>query len=156
MRFARPIIALTGLALALGCGRAMVQFNPVQGPMASLRPVPLVLADTTGLVSGTIALTLPDGESYRGPWRPMRTIQMEPGDPVNASLAGINLAQAWDLVYGPGFFNATVLGSRLRAVALLKGDRGGVIQLEINHQGDQQVLEGVAVDGRGNTYKLTQ
>jgi hypothetical protein len=59
-----------------------------------------------------------------------------------------NLAFAWDAVYGQGFFVAHILGKNLMQ-GVFTGSQGTVLQVEsLNGQ------TGVAVDNKGNTYKM--
>jgi hypothetical protein len=64
-----------------------------------------------------------------------------------------NLAFAWDVVYGQGYFLAHVLGTRLRQ-AIVTGDMGTVLQVECQFTDGHSAFNGVAVDSKGNIYKV--
>lgn len=68
-----------------------------------------------------------------------------------------NLAFAWDLVYGPGYFLANILGSQTVGQATATGDKGTVLQLEFHKERlgvPPDDMFGVAVDSKGNIYKV--
>jgi hypothetical protein len=75
-----------------------------------------------------------------------------PQDP-SAYLPQPNLAFAWDAIYGQGFFLAQILGNQIKQV-VAKGDQGTVIQVECLPAGGPNSLNGVAVDSKGNLYKV--
>ena len=68
-----------------------------------------------------------------------------------------NLAFAWDAVYGQGYYISSILGSENVGQATVTGDKGTVLQIEF-HREQLGVPEdnhfGVAVDNRGNIYKV--
>ncbi|MGB8583845.1 MAG: hypothetical protein WCD47_23725 [Candidatus Sulfotelmatobacter sp.] len=59
-----------------------------------------------------------------------------------------NLAFAWDVVYGQGYFAAHILGGKIWQ-GTFTGNQGTVLQVEIL---DGQ--HGAAVDNKGNIYKV--
>ena len=146
----------------LGNTAALAQrLYPVQGPAAAQAPPPVFAAKLAGSLgkSGKISLVQVGGESFQGTW----TI-------VTATFANLktpgtgasyppqpNLAFAWDAVYGPGYFVATILGSENVGQAVATGDKGTVLQIEF-HREQLGVPEdnhfGVAVDNNGNVYKV--
>ncbi|MGB8845433.1 MAG: hypothetical protein WCC73_07115, partial [Terracidiphilus sp.] len=68
-----------------------------------------------------------------------------------------NLAFAWDVVYGQGFFLANILGSKTVGQATLTGSNGTVLQIEFQAEKLGMPVEntfGVAVDNKGNIYKV--
>jgi hypothetical protein len=68
-----------------------------------------------------------------------------------------NLAFAWDLVYGQGYYVATILGSQNVGTAVATGDRGTVLQIEVHREqlgNPEDNHFGVAVDNKGNIYKV--
>jgi hypothetical protein len=64
------------------------------------------------------------------------------------SLPQPNLAFAWDAVYGEGFFVAHILGNKF-GQGVFTGNQGTVLQVE-----SLDGRNGVAVDNKGNTYKM--
>lgn len=136
-------------SLMSGCYvRSTARFYPVQGPLSAQTPVPVATAHFTGAFrSGDMSLSLNDGESFKGKWRQTSTT---PGDPM---------ASAWDAVYGQGFFVSHVLGASIYAQAVLTGNRGTKLSVEMyrtqaDDPGRLGVLRGVAKDDKGNIYKI--
>jgi hypothetical protein len=129
------------------------RFYPVRGPLAMQTPIPVPRAKLTGpFNSGSISLTLPDGEVCKGRWH------------AASAPASNSLQSAWDSVYGQGFYVAHVLGARYYAEATLRGNRGTVLNVEMyrsetsddpGHDERGPVL-GVARDNHGNTFKISQ
>lgn len=121
---------------------------PVQGPLAAVHPPPIYRLTMSGIYdSGTLTTTLPDGEKCTGKWS-----IISPGDP-----SARQMSAAWDSVYGDGYFVAHVLGSRVFAGAMLTGDRGTTLHLQLYDPkpGDVGAARGVAQDNSGNLFKLT-
>jgi hypothetical protein len=121
---------------------------PVRGPLAAANPQPIYTLIMNGLYNtGTLTATLPDGEKCKGDWN-----AISPTDPNARQMSAV-----WDSVYGSGFFVANVLGSRVFAGAVLKGDRGTTLNVQIYDPkpGDVSAVVGVATDNSGNEFKLT-
>lgn len=121
---------------------------PVQGPLAAANPQPIYSLTMNGVYdTGTLTATLPDGEECKGDWG-----AISPTDPNARQMSAV-----WDSVYGNGFFVAHVLGSRVFAAAVLKGDRGTTLNVQIYDPkpGDVSAVIGVATDNSGNQFKLT-
>lgn len=130
--------------LSLGCS-VPLHLYPVKGPLTDQKSVSVITAKATGLTSGTISFSLPTGETFKGPWRPIL-----PGQVDN------NLSTTWDSIYGTGFYVANVLGSRQHATAVISGTRGMVYHLELfKNSAKSSPLLGIATDTNGNTYKVT-
>jgi hypothetical protein len=81
-----------------------------------------------------------------------KTVQASSVNPPLAtgtiSLPQPNLAFAWDAVYGEGFFVAHILGKKF-GQGVFTGSQGTVLQVEC-----LDGRNGVAVDNKGNTYKM--
>jgi hypothetical protein len=123
---------------------------PVQGPLAAQTPPPEITVKLTGSPSYKISLVHIKGESFQGKWTTERESFVNvktPGTPASYPPQP-NLAFAWDAIFGQGYFLSSVLGEQV-GHALLTGDQGTVFQLEFidGHFG-------VAVDSRGNIYKM--
>ena len=122
---------------------------PVQGPLATVPSPQVFTARMHGSTTGQITLTLANGESFNGQWSTLiafsaNTIaKKSPSAPLQP-----NLASAWDAVYGQGFYLAKVLGVGI-GQSLLTGNQGTVVQMEFFNN-----KEGVALDNRGNVYKM--
>jgi hypothetical protein len=145
---ARQIFASLLLCAGImsGC-YANGRLYPVQGPLASLTAPPIMTARLSEKPP-SISLALANEEQFKGPLKvlyPSSSNLSPAGSPP--ALPQPNLAFAWDTVYGQGFFVAKVLGQQL-GQAVLTGSQGTVVQVEI------AVARGVAVDNKGNIYKI--
>jgi hypothetical protein len=121
---------------------------PVQGSLSTQNPVPIYKVTISGLLaSGTLSATLQDGEVCSGSWTPVRQ-----DDPSAGSMSG-----EWDSVYGSGFFEGNVLGSRVFARAALTGTKGTILNVELYDPtpGVFANVKGIAKDNKGNVFKLT-
>lgn len=73
-RTSRLCLALLAVSMMSGCVYH-ARFYPVQGPLAMQTPVPVARARLTGpFMSGSISLTLPDGEVCKGHWANAKTL----------------------------------------------------------------------------------
>jgi hypothetical protein len=134
---------------------------PVQGPATAQTPPPSFNAKLTNYLksSGVITLTQAGGETFQGPWSTVTVTFINaktPGTPPSYPPQP-NLAFAWDLVYGPGYFNTHILGSQTVGQAIATGSNGTVLQLEFQKEKLGAVIDnifGVAVDNKGNIYKM--
>jgi len=129
---------------------------PVQGPLA-LQPAPPTLSGQIRrpMFGGALptllkSFTLADGEVLPGKCASTKATSVNtktPGTPESYPPQP-NLAFAWDAIYGQGYFAAHILGEKMWQ-GVFRGDRGTVLQVEIlNGQ------HGVAVDNKGNVYKV--
>jgi len=134
---------------------------PVQGPAATQASPPAFTAKLTNIwkQSGKITLTQENGESFTGTWTVVTASffnDKKPGSPAGYPPQP-NLAYAWDVVYGQGYYLGTLLGSQNIGQAIATGDRGTVLEIEF-HREQLGVVEdnhfGVAVDNKGNIYKV--
>lgn len=150
------ILLLSALLLS-GCSRN-IRLYPVQGPQSELTPVPIFVVKLTGAISsGNFSGTLPEGEVFQGKWA-----QVHPPKSSNSRTAVIptpsEMATAWDTVYGQGFYVGHVLGANQFAQALVTGDKGTTLKLEmiatrLGSNGASEI-RGVAKDSKGNLYKV--
>lgn len=118
------------------------------GPIAAMTPPPVFPARISAKFasrSGGLSMTLANGESFQGRWK----IETPgPADPASPD----DLSGSWDLVYGPGFFTAHVLGNRDCGLAHITGSQGTPLTVQLCGAPDTKA---VAKDGKGNVYKLT-
>jgi hypothetical protein len=134
-------LKLLPLLAAMLAGCTVTEFlYPVQGPLAAQSPPPVVRLSS---LMYDFTLTLPDGETFKGKAVPVQHSQ-NPPNPMSAQ---------WDLVFGPGYYVANVLGSDFYRTATLTGDRGSTMRIETATVGGTTQI-GVAVDGHGNVFKL--
>jgi len=157
-------LVLAGLLMVCGC-KGYGLLYPVRGPLASMTPVPSYTFNISypGAPkndrdqSGELSMVLANGESFSGPWK---MPYVKPGKQVSGATttAGEGMAEAWDAVYGQGFYVAHVLGADRVARSALKGSQGTVLQIEWWDPGPAGTTvvgsKGVATDSKGNIYKL--
>ena len=145
------------LAGCVGCiPSAGLKFYPVPTGTNASTSAAILQGNLSGLMSGTVSVVLVSGEICTGPWYPvdLNTDGTEPGRVK--TLAAKNLSSAWDEVYGPGYFKAHVLGTPRYVRALMIGDQGSQFQIEADRdEGEHATLKGVAMDGKGNIFKVT-
>ena len=121
---------------------------PIQGPLASQTPLPVLPLTLRGLFnSGTLKVTLQGGETCTGGWKPVHQ------DDPSAN----KMAAQWDAVYGQGFFIANVLGNAFFARSALTCTQGSTVNVEMYDPkpGNVFAAVGIAQDSKGNLYKLT-
>lgn len=154
---------LLGMSMMLGCfsGVRTARLYPVQGPLAAQAPSTALSAKITGRFnSGNISVVLSDGEVCLGPWAQVPLGQVPKGASTASGLTTNGMSSEWDIVYGSGFYVSHVLGAKLYAQAVVSGDRGTVLNVEmyrpenIPERSVVSALQGVAKDNKGNIYKL--
>lgn len=134
---------------------------PVLGPATAQTPPQAFTAKLNNYVrnSGKITLTQAGGETFQGTWTAVTIAYVNPKTPGTPASypPQPNLGFAWDLVYGQGYFLAHILGSQTIGQAVATGDHGTVIQLEFQTEklgAPSDNIFGVAVDNKGNVYKV--
>lgn len=133
------------LAVLLGGCVGTAFLYPVQGPLATRSPPPVVPLHMFGF---DLSLTLPNGENFKGQGSTVPHTQ----NPLNP------LSAQWDLVYGPGYYLAHVLGTDAYRIGTLTGDKGSTIRIELTSltdRGGAVSQVGVAVDDQGDVFKIT-
>ena len=151
-----PLFATT--ALLAGCISLSVPggFSPVQGPLSHQSPVPIYTAKMSGLLSGTIAVSLANGELCHGPWAFVSKTIPNNANSSAASPEPPDMAADWDLVYGTGFYTAHVVGNKLYARATLTGNTGSIMYVELSNETNTRGnTKGVAQDNHGNIFKVS-
>jgi hypothetical protein len=156
----RLILVLLGTSILSGCSAATARLYPAQGPLTTLTPSAVFIAKVSGMFSsGNFSAVLTDGEKCKGRWELVRP----PKAPQSATAAGApaanDLSAAWDIVYGPGFYTAHVLGAKQYARAAPTCNQGLVLNVEMLRPDNVQeksthTLLGVAKDSKNNVYKL--
>jgi len=137
--------AVLALLLSPACLPVSAPFHLyAMDPAAPQQPLPASIRIHFGWQTMTLTATLPDGNTYRG------SIPTTFGPPSERTLAA-----GWDRVYGPGYFNAKVLGSPKHCRATLTSSAGATLLLELHAiPGDTKGgVEGVAQDAEGRLYK---
>jgi hypothetical protein len=150
---------LLGVSILSGC-RATARLYPVRGPLSAQTPTPVLLAKVTGAFnSGNISVVLADGEVCKGRWATVPRAQVPQGAATGNATPANDMPAAWDTVYGSGFYVSHVLGARLYVQAVIPGDRGTILNVEMyrpeEKEGDAiSAIKGVAKDNKDNIYKL--
>jgi hypothetical protein len=104
----------------------------------------------SGVLSGTITVTLANGEVCSGPWTFVSKT------PSASAASPIDMAANWDFVYGKGFYVAHVVGNKLYARATLAGTMGTVLHVEMSNETNTRGnTKGVARDDSGNVFKVS-
>ena len=156
------ILGLLALCFsALPTAAPAQRLYPVQGPATAQTPPPSFNAKLSNYLgkSGTITLNQVGGETFKGPWTTVTITYANPKTPGTPSSypPQPNLAFAWDLVYGQGYFLTHILGSQTAGQATATGNNGTVLQLEFQREKLGAPIDnifGVAVDNKGNIYKV--
>ena len=117
---------------------------PVEGPLSTLRPVPVIEATAKGVSgnTGELSWVMPDGEACHGRWSSTRGANVQIG---SASL----LSQ-----YGPTHlsgYSFTTADGAAPGFALASCNRGRSFQLEFLSRGHGF---GIAKDNAGNIYRF--
>lgn len=145
--------------LLSGC-RATGRLYPVQGPLSAQTPTPVLFAKLTGAFnSGNLSVVLADGEVCKGHWTTVPGVKPSPGAAPAGTAPPTAMSAVWDTVYGSGFYVSHVLGTRLYVQAVIPGDRGSFLHVEMYRPGAQEAntaasIKGVAKDNKDNIYKL--
>ena len=144
------------VAFLTGCS-IRLRFYPVKGPIASATPNQVYMgrisASTTfNPKSGGFSAVLSDGEAFKGSW----AMVGPNGKGGTASTPATNsLSDAWDTVFGEGFYVSHVLGQREYGRSVSTGSNGTVLQVEIYNPGTGPAeTKAVAQDSKGNIYKV--
>jgi len=149
-------LALLSVCIVAGSAAAGAEtLYPVQGPLAAQASPPVMKATFHETSSGNFTLVQANGETFQGKWAFLVPSYVNAKTPETSAnyLPQPNLAFAWDTVYGQGFFLAQVLGTRIMQV-VATGDKGTVIQVERLYGDPRAGFNGVAVDSKGNVYKV--
>ena len=156
---AKLVFSLVALCVCviMGSGYAFGQkLYPVQGPLASQATPPVFSGQIRRPMFGGALPTLlkswtvANGEVLAGKCVAVKATSVNaetPGAP-DSHPPQPNLAFAWDVGYGQGYFAAHVLGGKIWQ-GIFTGNQGTVLQVEIL---DGQ--HGAAVDNKGNIYKV--
>jgi hypothetical protein len=152
-------LAIAGFALAVARSHAQ-QMDPVKGPMSLQAPGPFfegskgggrysysVKSDFVRVKSFSYA----NGETLKG-----RSEWVTASSAEDAQASGSadsnshqpNLAAAWDLIYGPGYFASHVAGKKVLQ-GTFTGDKGTTLKVQSL---DNYVA--VGADNQGNLYKI--
>jgi hypothetical protein len=155
------LVVMLSCVSVLSGRSATARLYPVQGPLSAQTPPPVYIAKMTGaFTSGSFSATLNGSEACTGRWAQVaRPKASTDATPASIGAAADNMSAEWDTVYGPGFYVAHVLGARLYARAVLTGNQGTVLNVELYkpdtvENSNASAIRGVAKDNRDNVYKV--
>src|SRR5208337_3563936 len=156
----KTLLVLLLLCVSTLSGCATARLYPVQGPLSTKTPVPVYVAKVTGAFnSGNFSVVLGDGELCKGRWAQVTRPNTSSDATAATAVPANNLSAEWDTVYGTGFYLAHVLGAKLYARAVVTGNRGTVLNVELYKPNSVEntttaAIKGVAKDNKGNIYKV--
>jgi len=157
MKKTKLVLSLTALLFPTVPDSFGQKLYPVQGPLTSQTPLPVFSGHLRhSIVSfGPLFLllkswTVANGEVLQGKITSVKasSVNTPPLGGGARNPPQPNLAFAWDAVYGEGFFVAHILGNKF-GQGVFTGSQGTILQVESL---DGQT--GVAVDNKGNIYKM--
>jgi hypothetical protein len=150
------VFGLVGLAFAVAPSWGQ-QLDPVKGPMALQAPGPFYEGTKgTGAYSYSIksdfgrvkTFSYASGETLKGKSEWVTASAADAQTPATPGSSQQNLAVAWDLVYGKGYYASHVAGNKILH-GTFTGEKGTILQVESL---DNYVA--VGADNQGNLYKI--
>jgi hypothetical protein len=147
MNHKATLLVLMSLCLS-GCMSASVTMYPVAGPYAAVVPLPVVKAIASGIEgnSGTITMTMPNGEKCKGTW-----------SSVAPQYSAVTTGSLFS-VYGGTIYGSTVSSGLLPGVnkgqAFAPCDKGTTVNAEFYTGSGTASGYGIAKDSNGNVYKM--
>jgi hypothetical protein len=154
----RLALAIAGLALAVAPSYAQ-QLDPVKGPMSLQAPGPFYEGTRGGgtysyVIKSNFArvksFSYADGETLKGKsdWGTAPASDTTASASSDTSSPQQNLAAAWDLIYGQGYYAAHIAGNKV-LTGTFTGDKGTVLEVE-----SLDNFVAVGADNHGNLYKI--
>jgi hypothetical protein len=136
-------LAIAAFALAAAPSHAQ-QLDPVKGPMALQAPGPFY-EGSKGDGPYTYSIK---SETLKGKpeWATAPAADAQAAADSNSPQQ--NLAAAWDLVYGPGYYASNIAGKKILQ-GTFTGDKGTTLQVQ-----SLDNFVAVGEDNRGNLYKI--
>ena len=152
--FFRSAAVFAACAFVTSCSVTATLY-PVKGDLASQSPLPVLKAKVHGVMgnSGDVELTMPSGEKLTGRWSSLAPRQVSVSRfSGNANITS-GLETAYAAVYGSGVTVSNVPGIN-RGTAFLTGSKGTNMEVEFRTGSGTASGNGVAIDNRGNIYKV--
>jgi hypothetical protein len=150
-------LALLSVCFLTACGPDG-HLYPIQGPLSTGSAAPVYTVQYA-LRAGHInfSAVLANGEFFKGRLtgntKPeTKTRLQDVNNPPATPQTIADLSAAWDTVYGKGYYVAHILGNISVARAALTGSQGSVLQIAVLW--GQNTVNGVALDDKGNIYKV--
>ena len=154
MNRAISTLATVSIITVAGCSTTATLF-PIDGPLSKQIPLPTLVARVDGITgnTGDISMDLSAGERCTGKWSSIAP-QSATFSTVTAIGSGNSrLGPAWARVFGSGFTMSNLPGVN-RGEAMLICPLGTVIQVEFYTGSGTANGTGVAMDNKGNTFKV--
>jgi hypothetical protein len=147
----RLVLVVCAAVVILGCS-VRASLYPVQGPLSKHNPSLVYSARIEGFngPGRAISVDYGDGEVLTGTWQVVPGARESKGAAAASAPPSDNLSADWDVVYGPGFYSAHILGQTYEH-GVLKGNRGTVMTVELYRR---ESIKGVARDNQGNVFKV--
>ncbi len=135
------------------------QLDPVKGPMSLQAPGPFYEGSKGGGTYGysiksdfgrVKSFSYADGEVLKGKceWATAASVDTTQPAAPDSNSPQQNLAAAWDLIYGPGYYAAHVAGNKVLE-GTFAGDKGTVLHVQsLDH------YVAVGADNEGNLYRI--
>jgi hypothetical protein len=154
-KLVRLLVALSVYIILVSDYGFAQKLYPVEGPLAAQTPQPVFAGQIRrpALSIGPAFLllkswTVANGEVLQGKPKTVKATSVNTLSTAASYPPQPNLAFAWDAVYGQGFFVKHILGNKIEQ-GVFTGSQGTVLQVE-----SLNGVSGVAVDNRGNMYKM--
>ncbi|HKN21858.1 MAG TPA: hypothetical protein VJX73_10600 [Terracidiphilus sp.] len=153
-------VALTVIALVFAVTPCHAQqMDPVKGPMSLQAPRPFFEGSKGGGRYGystksdferVKSFSYANGETLKGKseWATAPAAEAQTPAAADSSTPQQNLAAAWDLVYGPGYYASHVAGKKALQ-GTFTGDKGTTLQVQ-----SLDNFVAVGADNQGNLYKI--
>lgn len=143
MKYIRGVLLAGAVVVISGCALT-TQFIPVEGPLASVRPLPIIVARAERSGRHRITFALPSGEQCVGRWS---TIS---GGSV--SVVGGSLLSQYGSTYLSGY--AVTSSGQYAGQALVPCANGNVFQIEFVGSEWSGGGFGIAKDSAGNVFRF--
>jgi hypothetical protein len=151
-------LTIAAAAFAVTPSRAQ-QLDPVKGPMSLQAPGPFLEGSKGGGTYGysiksdfarVESFSYADGETLKGKseWVTASAADAQTSATPDSNSPQPNLAAAWDLVNGPGYYAAHVAGKKILR-GTFNGDKGTTLEVE-----SLDNFVAVGVDNQGNLFKI--
>lgn len=150
------VLALCFSLFSTGCSIAITaKLYPVKGPYSEGLPIPVLNARVHDVQrnSGDVTMTLPDGEVCAGSWSSLAPQQVSVSTMSGSARITSGIQTAYATVYESGFTVSNKPGVN-RGTAYLVGTRGTTVEVEFFTGSGTANGNGVAIDSKGNVYKV--
>lgn len=140
-------VGLVALAVCLAGCSTTVNFFPVEGPMAAIKPLPVIIANADGITgnTGNISLRMPNGENCTGKWSSVA--------PRYGGVTSGSLFTQYGAIAGFSVSSGILPGVN-KGQAFLTCTGGTTIEAEFFTGSGTANGYGVARDSNANVYKM--